>query len=172
MNSDIPRWFCVIAVYILDDGKDPDKKTWVESLKDPAMLYTPGHIKTGPEVNGKACNLNSTLRALFPAGSEVGLEEVWLAYIVWIHYILHYTVYGCSMWITQHVWCVSLLVENPAQGVAWLHWNWCKLVFCMAALSSCWRLQLICVSAHVALEEVLLSQLLVLLYLRSLWHVT
>jgi len=42
----------------------------------------------------------------------------------------------------------------------------------MAALSSCWRLQLICVSAHVALEEVLLSQLLVLLYLRSLWHVT
>ncbi|DBB16038.1 hypothetical protein WJX82_000557 [Trebouxia sp. C0006] len=64
------------TVYILDDGKDPDKKTWVESLKDPDMLYTPGHIKTGPEVNGKACNLNSTLRALFPAGSEVGLEEL------------------------------------------------------------------------------------------------
>ena len=64
------------AVYILDDGKDPDKKTWVESLKDPDMLYTPGHIKTGPEINGKACNLNSTLRALFPAGTDIGLEEV------------------------------------------------------------------------------------------------
>lgn len=64
------------AVYILDDGKDPDKKTWVESLKDPGMLYTPGHIKTGPEVNGKACNLNATLRALFPADSTPGLEEV------------------------------------------------------------------------------------------------
>ena len=63
-------------MYILDDGKDPDKKTWVESLKDPDMLYTPGHIKTGPEINGKACNLNSTLRALFPAGSDIGLEEV------------------------------------------------------------------------------------------------
>lgn len=66
----------VSAVYILDDGKDPDKKAWVESFKDPDMLYSPGHIKTGPEVNGKACNLNSTLRALFPAGSEIGLEEV------------------------------------------------------------------------------------------------
>ncbi len=79
MGSDRLRQSCVIAVYILDDGEDPDKKTWVESLKDPDMLYTPGHIKTGPEVNGKACNLNSTLRALFPAGSEVGLEEVQLA---------------------------------------------------------------------------------------------
>ena len=63
-------------MYILDDGKDPDKKTWIESMKDPDMVYTPGHIKTGPEVNGKACNLNSTLRGLFPAGADVGLEEV------------------------------------------------------------------------------------------------
>ena len=97
MSNDILTCFCAYVVYILDDGKDPDKKTWVESLKDPDMVYTPGHIKTGPEVNGKACNLNSTLRGLFPAGSEVGLEEVWLAHSVWIHHILHYTVYGGSM---------------------------------------------------------------------------
>ena len=66
----------VCVVYVLDDGKDPDKETWVESLKDPDMVYTPGHLKTGPEVNGKACNLNATLSLLFPAGSDVGLEEV------------------------------------------------------------------------------------------------
>lgn len=67
---------CMCAVYILDDGKDPGKKTWVDSLQDPDMVYMPGHIKTGPEVNGKACNLNATLRLLFPAGSDVGLEQV------------------------------------------------------------------------------------------------
>ncbi len=99
MSSDRLRCFCTVAVYILDDGKDPDKKTWVESLKDPDMLYTPGHIKTGPEVNGKACNLNSTLRALFPAGSEVGLEEVWLALSVWA---MH------SMWCTFITYCTTL----------------------------------------------------------------
>ena len=64
------------AVYILDDGKDPDKKAWVQNQNDPEMAYTPGHIKSGPEINGKACNLNATLRALFPAGSDVAMEEV------------------------------------------------------------------------------------------------
>lgn len=64
------------AVYILDDGKDPDKKAWVQKQNDREMAYTPGHIKSGPEINGKACNLNSTLRALFPAGTDVPMEEV------------------------------------------------------------------------------------------------
>lgn len=63
-------------MYILDDGKDPDKKAWVQKQNDPEMAYTPGHLKSGPEINGKACNLNSTLRALFPAGTDIPLEEV------------------------------------------------------------------------------------------------
>lgn len=65
-----------VAVYILDDGKDPDKKAWVQKQNDPELAYTPGHIKSGPEINGKACNLNATLRALFPAGTDVPMEEV------------------------------------------------------------------------------------------------
>jgi len=93
----------------LDDGKDPDKKTWVESLKDPDMLYTPGHIKTGPEVNGKACNLNSTLRALFPAGSEVGLEEVWLA---------------LSVWTMHSMWCRPCTVCGVLPPHTVLHYIW------------------------------------------------
>jgi hypothetical protein len=28
MSNDTLRQFCIVAVYILDDGKDPDKKTW------------------------------------------------------------------------------------------------------------------------------------------------
>lgn len=91
---------CILAVYILDDGKDPDKKAWVQKQNDPEMAYTPGHIKTGPEINGKACNLNSTLRALFPLGSEIPLEEV---SPVLLNLALHGFL-GCTA--TQHLYTV------------------------------------------------------------------
>lgn len=65
-------------VYMLDDGRDEEKRKWVESLEQAGAL---AHYRIRPkkpnQVNGKATNLNYTLRYFYgpPDTEEQVFEE-------------------------------------------------------------------------------------------------
>lgn len=67
---------CKRTVYLLDDGKDADKAAWVAEQGREDIVYRSGRVRQPNETNGKACNLNNTLKWLYPADKCVADEEV------------------------------------------------------------------------------------------------
>ena len=63
-------------MYVLDDGKDTDKAAWVAEQGREDIVYRSGRVRAPNETNGKACNLNNTLKWLYPADKCVADEEV------------------------------------------------------------------------------------------------
>lgn len=73
------------TVWLLDDGNDPAKAAWVAGLaksegggggKDASVRYVSNRPKAAHELNGKASNLNHALGMIFPAGTEIGPEDL------------------------------------------------------------------------------------------------
>lgn len=56
------------TIYLCDDGKDPEKRAWVNSL-GPDVVYVSGRYRKKGEMNGKSGNLNNVARQLYPAVS-------------------------------------------------------------------------------------------------------
>ena len=59
------------TIYLCDDGKDPEKRAWVNSL-GPDVVYVSGRYRKKGEMNGKSGNLNNVARQLYPAVSLPG----------------------------------------------------------------------------------------------------
>jgi len=57
---------CKRTVYLLDDGKDPEKKEFVRSLNMPNAVYISGRKRAKGEMNGKSCNINNAMRHIYP----------------------------------------------------------------------------------------------------------
>ena len=71
------------TVWLLDDGNDPDKAAWVAGLaksegssSSSSVKYVSNRPKAAHELNGKASNLNHALGMIYPAGSEIGPEDL------------------------------------------------------------------------------------------------
>ena len=75
------------TVWLLDDGNDPDKATWVAGLSksesassspssSSCVRYVSNRPKAAHELNGKASNLNHALGMIYPAGSEIGPDDL------------------------------------------------------------------------------------------------
>ena len=67
---------CMRTVYMMDDGKDADKAAWVAEQGRDDIVYRSGRVREANETNGKACNLNNTLKWLYPPEKCVADEEV------------------------------------------------------------------------------------------------
>jgi endoglucanase len=61
---------CTLTIYLCDDGKQADKRKWVESLADsagPEVIYITGRKRgSGKTLNGKSENLNHCLKLIYP----------------------------------------------------------------------------------------------------------
>ncbi len=54
------------TIYLCDDGKDPEKRAWINAL-GPDVVYVSGRYRKKGEMNGKSGNLNNVARQLYPA---------------------------------------------------------------------------------------------------------
>ncbi|KAG1672206.1 hypothetical protein FOA52_002907 [Chlamydomonas sp. UWO 241] len=63
LSADLPA-MTRRTVYLCDDGKDPEKQSFVEGLRlsGEDIVYVTGRIRKKGEVNGKSANLNNTLK--------------------------------------------------------------------------------------------------------------
>jgi cellulose synthase/poly-beta-1,6-N-acetylglucosamine synthase-like glycosyltransferase len=70
------------TVWLLDDGNDPTKAAWVagltksETASSSSVKYVSNRPKAPHELNGKASNLNHALGMIYPAGSEIGPNDL------------------------------------------------------------------------------------------------
>ena len=74
------------TVWLLDDGNDPAKAAWVAGLAkseggggggaSASVRYVSNRPKAAHELNGKASNLNHALGMIYPAGSEIGPNDL------------------------------------------------------------------------------------------------
>ena len=74
------------TVWLLDDGNDPAKAAWVAGLAKSegasssasasSVRYVSNRPKAPHELNGKASNLNHALGMIYPAGSEIGPDDL------------------------------------------------------------------------------------------------
>ena len=68
---------CKRTIYLLDDGKDPEKKEFVRSLNVPNAVYISGRKRAKGEMNGKSCNINNAMRLIYPGEDlEIPSNEV------------------------------------------------------------------------------------------------
>ncbi|RMZ57138.1 hypothetical protein APUTEX25_003595 [Auxenochlorella protothecoides] len=68
---------CQRTVYLLDDGRDPEKRKFIHSLRVPNAVYVSGRKRAPGEMNGKSANINNAARALYPGdGAAIPLTEV------------------------------------------------------------------------------------------------
>jgi cellulose synthase/poly-beta-1,6-N-acetylglucosamine synthase-like glycosyltransferase len=68
---------CKRTIYLLDDGKDPEKKEFVRSLNAPNAVYVSGRKRAKGEMNGKSCNINNAMRHIYPGDDlEIPSNEV------------------------------------------------------------------------------------------------
>lgn len=67
---------CRRTVYLLDDGKDPDKRRFVRSLGLSNAVYISGRKRAKGEMNGKSANINNATRQIYPPGMPIPLDEV------------------------------------------------------------------------------------------------
>lgn len=67
---------CRRTVYLLDDGKDPEKRQFVRSLGLSNAVYISGRKRAKGEMNGKSANINNAARLIYPPGVPIPLEEV------------------------------------------------------------------------------------------------
>ena len=66
---------CSRTIYLLDDGKDPKKRKWVDSL-GADVAYVSGRKRAPGEMNGKSGNLNNVCAQLYPKGMVVPGTEL------------------------------------------------------------------------------------------------
>ena len=71
------------TVWLLDDGNDPAKAAWVAGLakaeggaSSGSVKYVSNRPKAPHELNGKASNLSHALGMIYPAGSEIGPDDL------------------------------------------------------------------------------------------------
>lgn len=68
---------CRRTVYLCDDGKDGDKKRFVEGLKRADIVYVTRERPKGvKEMNGKSANVNNLARMLYPETESIPPTEV------------------------------------------------------------------------------------------------
>ena len=66
---------CQRTIYLCDDGKDPKKRKWVDSLGQD-VVYVSGRKRPPGEMNGKSGNLNNVAAQLYPKGMFVPGTEL------------------------------------------------------------------------------------------------
>lgn len=66
---------CTRTIYMCDDGKDPLKRDWVDSL-GPEVIYVSGRVRKKGEMNGKSGNMNNVLMQIYPNGSFIPSNEL------------------------------------------------------------------------------------------------
>ena len=67
---------CCRTVYLLDDGRDADKRRFVRSLGLPNAVYVSGRKRQKGEMNGKSANINNAMKLIYPDGVTIPLDEV------------------------------------------------------------------------------------------------
>lgn len=67
---------CRRTVYLLDDGRDPDKRRFIRSMGLPNAVYISGRKRSKGEMNGKSANINNAMSQIYPAGVPIPLDEV------------------------------------------------------------------------------------------------
>lgn len=68
---------CQRTVYLLDDGRDAEKRKFVHSLRVPHAVYVSGRKRSKGEMNGKSANINNCAKQLYPGdGAGVPLSEI------------------------------------------------------------------------------------------------
>lgn len=67
---------CRRTVYLLDDGKDVEKRRFVRSLGLSNAVYISGRKRAKGEMNGKSANINNAMRKIYPEGVTIPLDEV------------------------------------------------------------------------------------------------
>ena len=66
---------CQRTIYLCDDGKDPKKRKWVDSL-GADVVYVSGRKRPPGEMNGKSGNINNVCAQLYPKGTVVPGNEL------------------------------------------------------------------------------------------------
>ena len=66
---------CQRTIYLCDDGKDPKKRKWVDSLGSD-VVYVSGRKRPPGEMNGKSGNINNVCSQLYPPGTVVPGNEL------------------------------------------------------------------------------------------------
>lgn len=65
------------TVYLLDDGKDPEKRAFIRSLGMSNAVYISGRKRAKGEMNGKSANINNAMRQIYPGDDlKIPLNEV------------------------------------------------------------------------------------------------
>jgi hypothetical protein len=67
---------CRRTVYLLDDGRDADKRAFVRALRLSNAVYVSGRKRAKGEMNGKSANINSACAQIYPGGASIPLDEV------------------------------------------------------------------------------------------------
>jgi cellulose synthase/poly-beta-1,6-N-acetylglucosamine synthase-like glycosyltransferase len=68
---------CKRTIYLLDDGKDPEKRAFVRSLNMPNAVYISGRKREKGEMNGKSNNINNAMRHIYPGEDlEIPINEI------------------------------------------------------------------------------------------------
>ena len=68
---------CQRTVYLLDDGRDAEKRKFMHSLRVPNAVYVSGRKRAKGEMNGKSANINNCAKQLYPGdGAAIPLTEV------------------------------------------------------------------------------------------------
>lgn len=66
---------CARTIYLCDDGKDPKKRKWVDTLGSD-VVYVSGRKRPPGEMNGKSGNINNVCSQLYPPGTVVPGNEL------------------------------------------------------------------------------------------------
>ena len=72
--ADLPSG-CSRTIYLCDDGKDPEKRRWIQSL-GADFVYVSGRSRPKGEMNGKSGNLNNVCSQLYPPGVPIPGSEL------------------------------------------------------------------------------------------------
>lgn len=67
---------CRKTVYLLDDGRDIDKKCFVRSINSRSAVYISGRKRAKGEMNGKSANINNAMKLIYPEGTDIPLTEI------------------------------------------------------------------------------------------------
>jgi len=74
LEAELPEG-CQRTIYLCDDGKDPLKRDWVDSLTDD-VIYVAGRNRKKGEMNGKSGNMNNVLAQIYPTGCFIPGDEL------------------------------------------------------------------------------------------------
>lgn len=72
--AELPRG-CSRTIYLCDDGKDVEKRKWIQSMGHD-FVYVSGRQRPKGEMNGKSGNLNNACSQLYPPGVTIPGSEL------------------------------------------------------------------------------------------------